>query len=247
MLSNLIEDWARGVARGFARLFAKSPLTPNSLTVIGLLLNIPVAYVLANGWFLLGGFLIILAAVFDMLDGALAKVQGKVTKFGAFLDSNFDRYGETISFFGLLLYYLISDETNRVVGVLLVFAAATGSLLISYVKARAEGLGMECKTGLMPRPERIAIIAIGCIVAHFAPVAIIIALWILAVGTHVTAFQRIIYIWAKTQRQLREEQAEVASIAQVSPEVKAKSKKSEQNEDESEKTARKFWSFRRIN
>ncbi len=246
MLSSLIEDWARGVARGFARLFAKSPITPNSLTVIGLLLNIPVVYVLANGWFLLGGILIIFAAVFDMLDGALAKVQGKATKFGAFLDSSFDRYGEIIAFCGPLLYYLITTETDRVLGVLLVFAAATGSVQISYVKARAEGLGMECKTGLMPRPERIAIIAIGCIAAHFAPVALIIALWILAVGTHVTAFQRIIYIWMKTQRQLRQEQSEVASI-QTSPEVKAKLQKSEQNEDETEEAARKFWSFRRIN
>jgi CDP-diacylglycerol--glycerol-3-phosphate 3-phosphatidyltransferase len=227
MFSNLIEDWARGVARGFVRIFAKTPLTPNGITVIGFLLNFPVAYVLANGWFFWGGLLILFAGVFDMLDGALAKITGRVTKFGAFLDSSMDRYSEVVVFLGLLLYYRGFPDADKDGGSILVYAAITGSLMISYVKARAEGLGMECKMGLLPRPERVVIIALGTFFGAFWPIALPIALWILAVGTNLTAFQRIMYIWMTTNRELA-----------------ASKKVAEGQEGE---TLRKRWSFRRLN
>jgi CDP-diacylglycerol--glycerol-3-phosphate 3-phosphatidyltransferase len=244
MFSNLIEDWARGVARGVARIFTRTPLTPNSLTVIGFLLNFPVAYVMANGWLMLGGFLILFAGVFDMLDGALAKVTGRTSKFGAFLDSSMDRYSEVVVFLGLLLYYRSSPEMDKDGGSILVYAAITGSLMISYVKARAEGLGMECKMGLMPRPERVVLIAIGCILGAFWPVVLLISLWILAIGTNFTAFQRIIYIWMKTRREEIDKRNSIVLEARL--EIKApKNKPNKENEDG--EPLRKRWSFRRAN
>lgn len=249
MLSSLIQDWARGVARHVARLFAKSPLTPNSITIIGFLLNFPVAYVLAQGWFVWGAILVIFAGVFDMLDGALAKVTNRVTKFGGFLDSTMDRYSEVVIFLGLLIFYQTHSNTNayggELQGLILVYVSITGSLLVSYAKARAEGLGMECKVGWLPRPERIVIMAAGCLVANWWSPALLIALWVLAVGTNLTAWQRIIYIWVKSKAS-----EEVAAKATSSVQLKEASRdfntgKERDKEAEVETIDRKRWSFRR--
>jgi CDP-diacylglycerol--glycerol-3-phosphate 3-phosphatidyltransferase len=243
MFSSLIQDWARGIARQVARLVAKSHLTPNSLTIIGLLLNFPVAYVLAQGWFIWGGLLVIFAGVFDMLDGALAKVTGRVTQFGGFLDSTMDRYSEVIIFLGLLIFYQTHNTTDafggELQGLLLVYASITGSLLVSYTKARAEGLGMECKVGWLPRPERILIMALGCLIATWWSPALIIMLWLLAIGTNLTALQRITHIWLKSKDTVLEQPvfADSKPLTTVSSNVAAK---------ETEEVLRKRWSFRRV-
>src|SRR5215212_3829020 len=133
MLSNLIEDWARGVARHVGRFVAKSGLSPNSLTVLGFLLNFPAAFILAQGqnWsWLVGGLMILFAGGFDMLDGAVAKVTGRVTRFGAFLDSTLDRYSEVVVFLGLLLYYRSGPNTDINGGSILVYIAIAGSLMV---------------------------------------------------------------------------------------------------------------------
>jgi CDP-diacylglycerol--glycerol-3-phosphate 3-phosphatidyltransferase len=201
MLSGLIEDWARGVARGIMRIFKKTPLSPNGVTVIGCLLHLPLVWVLANGWWWQGGLLMLFAGGFDMLDGALAKVKNRVSTFGAFLDSTLDRYGEILTLLGLLLFYRNNVEIdNKTWGSVLVYAAICGALMVSYARARAEGLGMECKTGLLARPERILILAIGCLIMPFADMAVIICLWILAVGTNFTAIQRIFHIYFTSLR-----------------------------------------------
>src|SRR5690349_11963769 len=156
MLSNLIEDWARGIARQVGRFVAKSHLSPNALTIIGFLINFPAAYILSLGqtwsWWV-GGLLVLFAGAFDMLDGAVAKVTGKTTKSGAFLDSTLDRCSEVGVFLGLLMYYRSGPNTDQYHGSILVYIAIVGSLLVSYVKARGEGLGLETKgVGLLPRP-----------------------------------------------------------------------------------------------
>ncbi|MEI7556696.1 CDP-alcohol phosphatidyltransferase family protein [Candidatus Chlorohelix sp.] len=241
MFSNLIEDWARGIARVVVRIFVKTPLTPNRITVIGFLLNIPVAYVLANGWFLLGGLLILFAGVFDMLDGALAKITGRASTFGAFLDSSLDRYSEAVVFLGLLLYYRNIPDADKDGGSILVYVSISGSFMISYVKARAEGLGLQCKMGLLPRPERVVLIALGTFISAFWSPALPISLWILAVGTNLTAFQRIIYIWMQTNRENR---AKVQSELETHAENKQEARPSEDEEGE---PTRKRWSFKRAN
>ncbi len=205
MLSNLIEDWARGIARRVGRFVAKSHLSPNALTIIGFLLNFPAAFILSQGqawsWWV-GGLLVLFAGAFDMLDGAVAKVTGKTTKFGAFLDSTLDRCSEVVVFLGLLLYYRSGPTTDQYYGSTLVYIAIAGSLLVSYVKARAEGLGMECKgVGLLPRPERVLMIVAGCIINVWWSLALIVVLWILAIGTNVTAIQRIWYVYSTAKKQ----------------------------------------------
>ncbi len=265
MLSNLIEDWARRMARHVGTLVAKSGLSPNSLTVIGFLLNFPAAFVLAQGqaWsWLLGGFLVLFAGGFDMLDGAVAKVTGKTTTFGAFLDSNFDRLSEVVVFLGLLLYYRSGPNTDQYYGSVLVYIAITGSMMVSYTKARAEGLGLECKgVGLMPRPERVLLTVFGCVLNFFfGEIPLIVILWILALGTTFTAAQRIGHIWMETSRQekakaraaleanpAKSEEA-IASVSSSNAVSKDTPKEihAETYKDEPEETlTRKGWRFRR--
>ncbi|NWJ94335.1 MAG: CDP-alcohol phosphatidyltransferase family protein [Chloroflexi bacterium] len=237
MLSNLIEDWARNIAKHVGRLVAKTGLTPNMVTIIGFLLNFPVAYVLGQGSFLLGGFLILFAGAFDMLDGAVARATGKMTKFGAFLDSTLDRYSEIVVLLGLLLFYRSEAGLTgeKMGGSILVYIAITGSLMVSYVKARSEGLQIAMKgVGLLPRPERVVMLAIACILTPvFNEIAMIIVLWVLAVGTNLTAFQRIMYVWLTASKELKKETQTL--------------KENKEKEDEkSETLTRKRWSFRRV-
>jgi CDP-diacylglycerol--glycerol-3-phosphate 3-phosphatidyltransferase len=162
------------------------------VTTIGVLLSVVVAIVVAGGNLVVGGILFLVASGFDMLDGAVARAAGTVTKFGGFLDSTLDRYSETIVLFGVLYYLLQTPDAT--LGALLVFAATTGSLLISYARARAEAAGFHASVGLLARPERVVILAIGLLFGQLLP-----ALWILAIGTHLTVFMRIFHVWRITR------------------------------------------------
>jgi CDP-diacylglycerol---glycerol-3-phosphate 3-phosphatidyltransferase len=157
------------------------------------------AVVLAQGFLFVGGWLVLFAGIFDMFDGAMARVQNAATTFGAFLDSTLDRYSESIILFGLLYYALqhpgLQDKLWPVANeqswmITFTFIAVVGSLMVSYTKARAEGLGLECKTGLLARPERVVLLAIG-LLTHTG----IWALALLAVLSNVTAVERIIVVW----------------------------------------------------
>lgn len=254
MLSNLIEDWARGIARQVGRLVAKSGLSPNSLTILGFLLNFPAAFILAQGqtWsWIVGGLLILFAGAFDMLDGAVARVTGKSSKFGAFLDSNFDRLSEVVVFLGLILYYRSGPNTDQYYGSVLVYVAITGSLMVSYTKARAEGLGMECKgVGLLPRPERVLLVAAGCLLSPVWDLSLIVVLWVLAIGTNFTAAQRIAHIWLETSRQEKAERAAALAAApqpstMAEPSL-AKNGQKDTVKEEEETAPRKGWRFRRV-
>lgn len=163
-------------------------LTPNALTAIGLVLNLLVAAVIASGRLQAGGALLLIASGFDMLDGAVARASGTVTKFGGFLDSTIDRYSESVVYGGVLVYLLGTQDFR--VGSLLVFVATAGSLLISYARARAEAAGFKASVGLLARPERVLILAIGLLTGYLIP-----ALWILAIGTHLTVVTRMAHVW----------------------------------------------------
>ncbi len=165
----------------------RTGLTPNMLTFIGLLLNAGVAVVLARGEIALGGWLLLLATSFDALDGSLARLTGRQSRFGAFFDSTLDRYSEAVIYGGLLFYYM--DQGARA-EMLLVYAAIIGSIMVSYARARAEGLGLECKVGLATRLERILIIAVGLILQR-----VTLALWLVAIFANLTAVQRIVHVW----------------------------------------------------
>ena len=170
-----------------ARLLARLGLTPNALTLIGLLLNALVAGVLALGHPVLGGVLVLVANAFDMLDGALARVSGKGSRFGAFFDSTLDRYAEALIYLGVMAWLVrLGDSWS----LLAAYLSVVGSFMVSYSRARAEGLGVQGEVGWLPRPERILLLALALIVHQYllAPV-----LWLLAVMTNFTALQRILY------------------------------------------------------
>lgn len=189
MISNLVKDQVRAISQRVGRVAARTGLSPNVATILGLLINCGVAVVIAGGWLTLGGVLLLIAAPFDMLDGAIARATGKTSSFGAFLDSTLDRYSECILLFGLLWYVMQTPE-NQTMRALLCFVAVTGSLLVSYNRARAEALGYNNEVGIFARPERV--IALGaCLI--FGQVDAI--LWILAVLTHFTSVQRIVHVW----------------------------------------------------
>jgi CDP-diacylglycerol--glycerol-3-phosphate 3-phosphatidyltransferase len=190
-------EWARTrgekITAPVARALARLGLTPNIATLLGLALNFGVAVVLALGYTTWGGWLLLLAGAFDALDGALARQMNSKTRFGGFLDSTCDRYAEAAILLGLMIPFLRAGAQGQV-QVILIFVTLVGSILISYTRARAEGLGLECKVGLLTRLERFLIMAAALILNQ-----VTLALWFLAVLTHFTALQRIAHVWRITR------------------------------------------------
>ncbi len=171
-----------------ARLLRVMGLTPNRVTVLGLLVSGGTAYLLAVGQFTAGGLLLLLAGVLDMADGAVARLTGSASPTGALLDSTADRLAEAVVFLGLLVYYL--DPLSRP-EVLLIFLALVGSLMVSYLRARGEGLGVDCRVGFMTRPERVLVLAAGLLIGQVAPaLGIIVALSFLTTAHRFRHIQR---------------------------------------------------------
>nr|MBC7244406.1 CDP-alcohol phosphatidyltransferase family protein [Chloroflexota bacterium] len=191
MLSDKFRNWTRALSAFIARLLGRLGVPPNALTVLGYLLHLPVMYELAIGHLRLGGILLALASIFDNLDGSLAREMEQVTIFGAFLDSVTDRFSEGTVLAGLLLWYV---QGGAKVEIVLVYAALFGSLMVSYTRARAEGVGVACKEGLFTRFERVIVLVAGLILQQAQ-----LTLWVLAVLTNVTALQRIYHVWQKTR------------------------------------------------
>ncbi len=197
MLSNLVRQRAQAFLNVIARGLGTIGLTPNMLTLIGFAAMCGVGVVLAFGYFALGGALIIVAGIFDALDGTLARLTNRVTQFGAFLDSTTDRFAEGALYFGIMYWYLQRGITFVAY---LIFFTLLGSLMVSYARARAEGIGVQMKEGLMTRFERIALLVIGLLLtAAFGDPPILIVLGILAVFTNVTAAQRMWLVYRATR------------------------------------------------
>jgi len=197
--AQIVSDRVHRLAEPAGRLVGKTRVHPNTLTIFGFLLNFGVAWLLSQGYFLYGGVLILAAGIFDLLDGAVARVMGKVTKFGALLDSTLDRYSEAVILFGLLWYYTrqqcISEEA------ILIFSTVIGSLLVSYVRARAEGLKLDAEVGIFRRTLRITTLSLGLLLSPLNPeLTLRVTLWVLAVGTNFTAVHRLVYVWSKARK-----------------------------------------------
>ena len=225
MFSRRIQQRVRRLVSVMIRPLARSGVTPNTLTVLGLLLSIVTAVVVAQGFLLAAGLLVLFAGIFDMFDGAMARVSNSATTFGAFIDSTLDRYSESIILFGLLFYALQRPSLHDALWpfapeqqwmIALIFIAAVGSLMVSYAKARAEGLGLECKTGLLARPERVVILALGLLLSGLFPAALLWALALLAIFSNVTASERIVYVWLITSRAARMQQGNPAADVHAS-------------------------------
>lgn len=192
MFSEWLRRHTHWLVDPIARMISHLGISPNWMTVLGLVANVIVALLVVRGYLRVGGLLTILASLFDAFDGALARVSGQTTSFGAFLDSTLDRLSEAVVYLGLLLYYA---QQSRRMEMILIYATIVGSLMVSYARARAEGLGLQCKVGLLTRAERVCLLVVG-LVAGIMPWM----LWALAVLTHVTVAQRVVYVWHLTRR-----------------------------------------------
>src|SRR3989304_3882213 len=192
MLSARYKDRITRFAAPVAAVLVRLRLRPNQLTVFGLVLSLLSALAYARGRIPLGGVLLGLAGLLDLLDGARARLSGQVTPFGAFLDSVMDRYSDLTVLLGILYFYIQLDRTPEV---FLAMATLVGSTMVSYPRARAEGGGVQCAVGLMERGERVLIL----IVASLADL-LSLALWVLAPLINWTALQRIYHTWRVTNR-----------------------------------------------
>lgn len=185
------------------RSLALARIDPNLLTALGLGINVIAAVLFGYGRFWQAGVVVICAGIFDMVDGRVARATNTVSRFGAFFDSVVDRYSDLALYFGLLVYYA---RINRFFYVVLVAVVMTGSVMVSYARARAEAVIPSCKVGFMERPERIVLVIIGALFARMAAV-----LWVLAVFSNITVIHRILY----THRMTREPALETAVAARA--------------------------------
>ena len=163
--------------------------TPSAATFVGLAIAVIAAYFVSEGEFLIGGILVLVGSAFDLLDGGIARATGSVSKRGALMDSVFDRVSELAVLLGFAMYFVSGTDESHL-AVFLTFIGMAGSMMVSYVRARAEGLGVKGTAGFMTRPERVAIVVV-CLVLGY-PMA---ALWILGIGTPLSAAWRFIDAW----------------------------------------------------
>lgn len=192
-----IKDRSRVLAEAPARFLGQLGFSPNALTIAGSVLTASVGLLVAEGWFLAAGVCLWLFSLTDTLDGALARATNRVTDFGAFLDSVCDRYAEAAVFLGLVWWYQSGGNT---LGVTLAYLALVGSLMVSYTRARAEGVGLKAAdVGWFQRPERIVVLGLGLLAAPYAPVALVVVLGGLAVLTTVTVLQRVLHVARATR------------------------------------------------
>src|SRR5262252_8154066 len=186
------------------RWLALSRIHPNVLTFLGLVINIVAAWLFAAGNFRAAGLVVIGAGLFDMVDGRVARETNRVTRFGGFFDSVLDRYSDLALLMGLLVYYA---TINRFFYIVLTAIVMTGSVMVSYTRARAECTIPQCKVGFLERPERVVLIIIGALFGRMAPV-----LWVIAVLSNLTVIHRMIYTWQETKHL---EEAQLRAVPKV--------------------------------
>ena len=217
MFTTRVQQWVRRHAQHLAGWLGGLPVTPNQLTVAGMLVVFVGAGLVATGHLLPAGIVLAVGACFDILDGALARATRRSHPFGAFLDSTTDRFAEAAVYIGLAAYYV--GQPNPRPAVLGVLLALVGSFSVSYVRARAQSLGFRCDSGLFARPERIVATIVGLVFGGFVLFWVI---WALALLTTFTALQRIIEVWrqARLESPLAVEPVTAVAVA-ASPSVEA--------------------------
>lgn len=192
-------DIAGSITRPLVAALARTPITPNALTWAGLAIAIVAAVLIGTGHLFAAGFVVLGGSLFDMLDGALARGTGRISRFGAFLDSTLDRTSEAVVLIGLLAFYASggSVATGPVAGVVVVGLVWLTSLLVSYIRARAEAIQLDCEVGVFTRAERVFLLVLGLLLSSVGS-ALLILLWIIAVLSLVTVVQRLHHVWRQT-------------------------------------------------
>ncbi len=193
-LTDKLRQIFKGAFEPIARFLLKLGIKPNTVTISGLVGHVVAAYFAARGQMVVAGLVLLIMAPVDYLDGMMARLKGESTRFGSFVDSVTDRYSEFVILGGLLIYYTLQENW---VAVLLVYLAATGSVLVSYIRNRAEIIGYDAKIGILSRVERYFVLIPGLIFNLTIP-----ALWILAIFTQITALQRIIHVRKQAHRDM---------------------------------------------
>ena len=191
------KTWAvRFLSDPVARLLVALHISANMITLAGLAVAGVAGWLLSEGLVWQGGLVMLAGSMMDMFDGAVARRTGQASTFGAFLDSVTARLGEAVVLFGLLVFYVRDAHT---LGAYLAFGAIVTSTMVSYTRARAEGLGIEGDVGIMGRPERIVVLAAGLLVVAAAADAPLYALGVITAGAGFTVLQRTHYVWRKTR------------------------------------------------
>jgi CDP-diacylglycerol--glycerol-3-phosphate 3-phosphatidyltransferase len=198
MFTTRFEAWVRRKAEALMSAIGRVPLTPNQVTVVGVLLTFLAAFLIAFGQLRWAGVVLIVAGTCDILDGALARSTHASYPYGAFLDSTLDRYSEGAIYAGLTAYFVTMGGPLGRWLVLATLAALAGSFLVSYVRARAQSLGFVCDSGLFARPERVVVTVIGLIFGGWVLYAVV---FLLALLTNLTALQRIREVWLQGRAQ----------------------------------------------
>ena len=187
------------------RWLARGHINPNILTFVGVAINVASGLLFGFGWFFSAGIVLIVANLFDMLDGQVARLSGRVTSFGGFLDSSLDRLSDMVVFVGLMVFYARSIEYHSTLNVFLAGAGLMGSVMVSYASARAESMIPKCDVGFLRRPERVVLFIIGALSSwpgsgHYFAYRMPAVLWVLAIGSYWTFAHRMYHTWTEVNR-----------------------------------------------
>ena len=206
MLGAGIGRGAMRIINSMVRILASAGISPNILTTIGVTINVGCALLFGFGEFFWAGVVLIIANLFDMLDGNVARLSGRVTKFGGFLDSSLDRLSDMVAFLGIIMFYARNVPQHSLLNVFLAGLGMIASVMVSYTTARSEGLGVKANVGFLQRPERMVLLIIGALSTwnwtstNFFANRMPQVLWVLAIGSFWTMLQRMIYIWKEFKR-----------------------------------------------
>ena len=194
------------IINAMVRGIASAGIHPNILTTVGVMINVGCGVLFGFGQFFWAGIVLIVANLFDMLDGNVARLTGRVTRFGAFLDSSLDRVSDMVCFIGIIIFYSRNTPEHSVLNVFLGGVGLLGSVMVSYTTARSEALGIKSNVGFLQRPERIVLFIIGALSTwdwsstNFFANRMPQVLWILAIGSTWTFVQRMIHTWKELRR-----------------------------------------------
>lgn len=198
----------RGAMRiigALVKWLADGGVSPNVLTVIGVTINVGCGVLFGFGEFFWAGIVLIIANLFDMLDGNVARLSGRVTPFGAFLDSSLDRLSDMVAFLGIIVFYASNTPLHSLLNVFLAGLGMVGSVMVSYTTARSENIGVKSNVGFLQRPERVVLLIIGALSTVPGSDAFLAnrmppVLWILAIGSTWTFIQRMYHTWTELRR-----------------------------------------------